>query len=123
VVSKLLELCNRTFYGDFMGKNRDRLCIVADILQAAFSGANKTHIMFGANLSFKLLEKYLDVAMNANFLRIEGSRFVLTEQGREFLRQYKYFVERYAMAQQSLESLDGEREKLGLMCQVSKLSL
>ena len=106
-----------------MGKNRDRLCIVADILEVAYSGASKTHIMFGANLSFKLLEKYLGVAMNAHFLRVEGSRFVLTEQGQEFLRQYRHFVERYAMAQQSLESLDGEREKLGLMCEVSKLSL
>jgi DNA-binding transcriptional LysR family regulator len=75
--------------------------------------------MFGANLSFKLLEKYLGVVVGAGFVRVEGSRFVLTEHGRGFLRQYKHFIERYVMAQQSLEALDCEREKLDLMCEAS----
>jgi predicted transcriptional regulator len=42
-----------------LGKNRDRLSIVAAILEAVNSGASKTRIMFSANLSFSLLEKYL----------------------------------------------------------------
>src|SRR3989304_1871834 len=40
----------------FVRKNRDRVRIVADLLEAAGSGSGKTKIMFGANLSFKLLE-------------------------------------------------------------------
>lgn len=40
-----------------LGKNRDRLSIVAAILEAVNSGASKTRIMFSANLSFSLLEK------------------------------------------------------------------
>jgi predicted transcriptional regulator len=99
-----------------LGKNRDRVSIVAAILETANSGASKTRIMFGANLSFKLLEKYLGVVVDAGFVRVVGSRFVLTEYGHEFLRQYRQFLERYVVAQHSLEALSCEREKLDLMC-------
>jgi predicted transcriptional regulator len=70
-----------------LGKNRDRLCIVAAILEAANSGVSKTRVMFMANLSFKLLEKYLGVVLGAGFVRVEGCRYMLTERGREFLRR------------------------------------
>jgi hypothetical protein len=43
----------------------------------------------------------------------------LTEQGREFLQQYRTFHERYVRAQKSLEALNCEREKMALMCQNS----
>jgi hypothetical protein len=41
---------------------------------------------------------------------------VLTEWGREFLKQYGHFYERYVGAQKLLESLDCERKKLTLSC-------
>jgi len=102
--------------GDYLGKNRDRLSIVAAILEAANSGASKTGIMFKANLSFGLLEKYLDVVMKSGFIEVESYRYTLTEQGREFLKQYRQFFERYVKAQGLLEDLVSEREKLSLMC-------
>ena len=102
-----------------LGKNRDRVSIVAAILEAANSGAAKTHIMFGAGLSFSLLEKYLKVVMDAGFVRVEGSKYELTERGREFLNQYRFFIGRYVRAQKVLEVLDCEREKLALMCEDS----
>jgi predicted transcriptional regulator len=37
--------------------------------------------MFMANLSFGLLEKYLDVALRAGFVRIEDSKYELTDHG------------------------------------------
>jgi predicted transcriptional regulator len=100
-----------------LGKNRDRLCIVAAILEAANSGATKTHIMVGAHLSFSLLEKYLGVVEGAGFVRVEGSKYELTFRGREFLVQYRHFRERYVGAQKLLEALGCEREKLVLMCE------
>ena len=100
-----------------MGKNRDRLCIVAAILEAANSGVSKTRVMFMANLSFSLLEKYLDVVVGAGFVRVESCRYMLTEHGREFLNQYKHFHERNVRAQKLLEALGCEREKLALMCE------
>ena len=99
-----------------LGKNRDRLCIVAAILEAANSGVSKTRIMFGANLSFSLLEKYLGVVLGAGFVRVEGCRYVLTEYGREFLKRYGRFHECYVWAQKLLEALGCEREKLALSC-------
>ena len=77
----------------------------------------KTRIMFNANLSFSLLEKYLDVALVAGFVGIEGSRYHLTERGHEFLRQYRFFEDRYVRAQKLLESLVCERERLTRFCE------
>ena len=106
-----------------MGKNRDRLCIVVAILEAANSGASKTRIMLKSNLSFNVLEKYLDVVVRAGFVHVESCRYELTSPGREFLRRYRHFYERYAMAQRLLEALDCEREKLALMCEASGLAV
>jgi len=102
-----------------LGKNRDRLCIVAAILEAANSGAAKTHIMVGANLSFSLLEKYLDVVVGAGFVRVEGAIYLLTERGRDFLERYRSFHNYHVGAQKLLENLDSERQKLDLMCKGS----
>jgi predicted transcriptional regulator len=95
-----------------MGKNRDRLSIVAAILEAANPGTSKTRIMFSANLSYSLLEKYLNIADRAGFLQTRGSKYHLTEHGQEFLREYKHFHERYYKAQRLLDSLGSERERL-----------
>ena len=95
-----------------LAKNRDRLSIIADVLEVAKQGANKTRIMFMANLSFTLLEKYLEVVTAADFIKIRESKYTLSERGQEFLRQYNQFHERYDKAQQLLDALGSEREKL-----------
>jgi predicted transcriptional regulator len=102
-----------------LGKNRDRLSIVAAILEATNSGASKTRIKIRANLSFSLLEKYLGVVVGAGFLRVEGCMYELTERGREFLKQYRRLNERYVEAQKLLEALGYERKKLALTCEDS----
>ena len=99
-----------------MGKNRDRVSIIAAILEAANSGSTKTRIMFKANLSFMLLEKYLNVSVNADLVSVEGPTYKLTVRGREYLKQYKLFEERYIKAQKLLETLDDERERLSQSC-------
>ena len=112
---------NFSDYGDLMGKNRDRISIIAAILEAAKSGHSKTRIMFAANLSFMLLEKYLNVTISAGFVRVEGSIYKLTARGEEYLKHYKLFEERYLRAQELLEGLDSERERLAQSCEQSKL--
>jgi predicted transcriptional regulator len=103
-----------------MGKNRDRLSIIAAILEAANTGASKTRIMFAANLSSSLLEKYLAVALKSDFIHVEDYKYSLTEHGREFLKKYKHFENRYIRAQTLLESLSTEREKFALSCDRAK---
>ena len=105
-----------------MGKNRDKVSIVAAILEAANPGTNKTHIMLSANLSFSLLEKYLEVSCNAGFVQAEGGRYQLTELGREFLREYRHFHERYRQARKTMDSLCSERERLEHLCNKYRLS-
>ena len=101
----------------YLGKNRNSLNIVADILQVANPSANKTKIMMSANLSFSLLEKYLEVVIKAGFIRIDSNKYYqLSELGKEFLREYQHFHERHDQAQKILDSLRSERERLERLC-------
>lgn len=95
-----------------MGKNRDRLSLVAAILDAANAGATKTRIMYHANLSYRLLEKYLETSIKLGFLWHESSNYTLTENGRDFLKKYNHFYGRYSKGQNVLNNLINEREKL-----------
>jgi predicted transcriptional regulator len=99
-----------------MGKNRDRLSLVAAILEAVSAGSGKTRIMFAANLSFKLLEKYLQTALSVGFIQLNGSGYELTAYGREFLMQYMNFEDRYVRVQSTLQELTREREQLERLC-------
>lgn len=94
------------------GKNRDRLSIFAAILEAANSGASKTRIMYTANLSFKLLEKYLASVLGLGFLQVSDSCYYLTDDGKEFLRRYKHFHEQVVKAKSLLMDIDREKKQL-----------
>jgi len=76
-----------------MGKYRSRFDIIADILEAASeNGLKKTNIMFRANLSYKLLCRYLNDLLEAEFLvnTKEGSFsvFRVTDKGKKFLEVF-----------------------------------
>ena len=103
-----------------LAKNRDRLSIIAAILEAASSGATKTRIMFRANLSFKLLEKYLDAVIGADFVKLDESNYQLTDRGRGFLHRYRIFHERITNVQKLLETLGEEYERLQQICESSQ---
>jgi hypothetical protein len=57
--------------------------------------------VFGANLSFSLLEKYLGVVVGAGFVRVEASMYELVIVV-EFLKQYGHFHEGYVGARKLL---------------------
>ena len=96
----------------FLSKNRDRLSIVAAILEAANSGSNKTRIKSQANLSSMLTEKYLNLSVNSGFLQIKDSTYVLTENGREFLRNYRRLIQRFSQVEDMLDYMARERKQL-----------
>ena len=77
--------------------------------------------MFSANLSFKLLEKYLDLTLDSGLLRADGSIYRLTDAGQEFLDIYRGFNERYLRVQELLVDLSSEQERLNRL--ISKPSL
>lgn len=69
---------------------RNDLDICADILKVSKAGAKKTHIVYRANLNFKIVKKYLSRLIDNGFL-MDGSDhgiFVTTDRGSDFLEQY-----------------------------------
>src|SRR5512135_727802 len=91
-------------------KNRDRLGIVAAILEEAEFGARKTNIQSSVRLTLVLLRKYLILVCDCGFVRFERKTFYLTDKGREFLEKYREFGKRYAEAQNLFEVLSIERK-------------
>ena len=65
--------------------------IAAGILDIAKNGSRKTRIMYLGNLSFDLLQKYLDMLVNVGLLEIRNNdekTYVATEKGRMFLEDF-----------------------------------
>ena len=78
-----------------MANYRQRIAIIADILEVVSFGAKKTQIMFKANLSYKTLTKYLLEVTNASLVSYHQDRqyYTLTEKGQDFLSAYKLYCE------------------------------
>ncbi len=57
-----------------MGNYRGRLDIIADILNVASRDAKKTQIMYQANLSYKVLQRYLADVARAQLISFEDAR-------------------------------------------------
>ena len=77
-----------------MVKYRNRLEIIADILAVVKGGAGKTQVMYGANLSYTLLTRYLKNVVNIGLVKMApGNTYVLTEKGSDFLREFTGYCE------------------------------
>jgi predicted transcriptional regulator len=82
---------------------RNRIQIAADILDIAKTGSRKTKIMYLGNLSFDLLQKYLDMLVNYDLLEVHGGSeksYVATEKGKQFLEDYRE-LQKYAQMVES----------------------
>jgi len=73
-------------------KRRDRLYIMAEVLEIAKNGCLKTQIMYRANLSFAQLNDYLGFLLEVGLLKetIEDKKDVykITSKGIRFLQNY-----------------------------------
>ncbi len=73
-------------------KRRDKLYIIAEILEIAKDGTLKTQIMYRANLSFTQLNDYLGFMLRINLMNktVENDREIYksTEKGQDFLQRY-----------------------------------
>jgi len=77
-------------------KRRDRLVIMAEILEVTRVGALKTQIMYKAGLSFVQLTQYLHLLTSANLMRkttySKKEIYKTTLKGFEFLRTQQEIV-------------------------------
>jgi predicted transcriptional regulator len=71
---------------------RNHLDICADILRVSRNGAKKTHVVYKANLNFKIVNKYLVELMEKDFLENDGDRYFITDKGSDFIERYDLLV-------------------------------
>lgn len=104
--------------GADLGSYRSRIHIIADILNVADKGAKKTQIMYQANLSYKLLTKYLTEVIESYLIRFEYKRqcYVLTTKGQEFLQIYKEYMRRNKHVERQLDDVRVKRKTLERLC-------
>jgi len=105
-----------------LAKYRRRFDIIADMVRVASSGAKKTKIMYFANLSYLLLNRYLDDALHTGLLRFNGEKYTTTRKGGAFLERYNDFQSRYSRVNADLEELKSEAETLERMCRSRRLN-
>lgn len=74
-------------------RRRDRLFIMAEILDVAREGVLKTQVMYRANLSFAQLNEYLSLLLELNLLAAvetpEKTLYKTTDKGLRYLQSYR----------------------------------
>jgi predicted transcriptional regulator len=91
-----------------MGKKRDRLQVIYDILEVIRDkGENikPTHILYKSNLSHQMMQQYLGELIKKEFIlereREKGKTYSLTEKGFNYLKEYRQitnFVESFGLS-------------------------
>jgi hypothetical protein len=73
--------------------------------------------MYGANLSFHQVEKYLRFLLRSGLLELDvDSGYLVTGLGREFLFLYEEYLERSNVLRQEVEKNMKDRLQLENMC-------
>jgi predicted transcriptional regulator len=99
---------------------RNKLEIVKDILSilevAGAHGTKKTHIMYGANLSYKLLEKYIEEVIESGLIYTdERSIYFITDKGKEFLKIYMNYETEMKVVDNHLLNIKNGKDELKKM--------
>lgn len=101
-----------------MAKYRDRLQIIADILEIVGKGSRKTRIMYRANLSYRLLCRYLDEVLDSGLAKCqEPDSYELTQKGEDFLVRYDEYTKRCEGLAEHQNSVNIQKVALENMCQ------
>jgi predicted transcriptional regulator len=104
-----------------LGNYRGKLDIIADILRVVSQNAKKTQIMYQANLSYKVLKRYLRnvTAYSLISFEMEEQCYVLTPKGREFLKAYEKYSSKSKNLQKQLNEINGELKVLEELAQAN----
>ena len=102
---------------------RDRLDIIADILNVASREAKKTQIMYQANLSYKVLQRYLNEVVTASLIRFEHNKqcYLLTGKGHEYLDAYKEYARCSKTMEKRLNDFSTKRKTLENLCPATQI--
>jgi predicted transcriptional regulator len=97
-----------------LGSYRGRLDIIADILNVASRNPKKTQIMYQANLSFRVLQKYLAEVSDASLISFEDVNqcYILTPKGQEFLDVYRQYSKTNRQAEKIIDEVNTKKQSL-----------
>ena len=97
---------------------RDKLDIIADILTVASKNAKRTQIMYQANLSYKVMRRYLEEVMAASMVSFnENARaYEVTEKGKKFLSYYRDYFKSSKLLEKRLGDMRDKRKILEDLC-------
>lgn len=92
--------------------------IIADILHVVRGNAKKTQIMYQANLSYKVLQRYLTEILEASLITFEGTEhyYMLTPKGHEFLEAYKDYSRTNKSIEKRLNEIGSKKKLLEELC-------
>ena len=97
---------------------RDRLDIIADILAVVSREAKKTQIMYQANLSYKVLQRYLTEIVDAALISFQDGNqmYLLTGKGHQYLDAYKEYSRCSKSMEKRLNEFTTKRKILENLC-------
>jgi predicted transcriptional regulator len=97
---------------------RDKLDIIADILNVASHEAKKTQIMYKANLSYKVLQRYLNEIMDASLVdyKEKNQIYSLTSKGQAYLDAYKEYAQTNKRIEKRLTIISTKKKNLFDFC-------
>ena len=71
---------------------RSKHVIISEILDICKDGANKTRIVYQANLNFRTVDPYIDLLIKNNLLEVKQEKNVsyeTTDKGKKMLNDFK----------------------------------
>ena len=101
-----------------MRNYRDRFDIIADILNVTKKNPKKTQIMYQANLSYKVLQKYLTNIIKSAMITFQDDNhcYTLTAKGQIFLDTYQDYAQSNNAVKEQLNDLLIRKKVLHKLC-------
>ena len=98
-------------------KYRCNLEIARDMLLIASVKVRKTRLMYQANLSYQVMEKYLKTLLDNDLVEChDDSCYLITQKGKEFIQMYSDYLERHRRIREEIDDFDKDRLTLENMC-------
>jgi len=103
---------------EILGTYRGRLDIIADILNVASRNAKKTQIMYQANLSYSVMQRYLAEIVEAQLIAFEDEKqhYSLTSKGQGFLDAYEKYSKTNKHIEKRLNDVASKKKALEELC-------
>ncbi|MCH4816299.1 MAG: winged helix-turn-helix domain-containing protein [Saccharolobus sp.] len=96
-----------------MSRKRNRMEIIASILEECKGGIKKTRLMYKTNLSYRLFCKYTGLLEKKGLITFVNNEYKLTAKGYEQLNrvmEYINLLKKLKEIRESLEDLKDERQ-------------